>query len=78
MSRKTEIKAVETLGEAIGYGNMMDIASALWAEKLDITYGVSTGAFVPTILSNLKCKPRKLCENRQTQVRNELKNIDAV
>lgn len=32
--RKREILAVKRLGEEIGYGNMMDIASALWTMKL--------------------------------------------
>lgn len=32
--RKNEILAVKSLGERIGYGNMMDIASALWTMKL--------------------------------------------
>jgi hypothetical protein len=33
MNRKEEIAQVEQLGEAIGYGNLMDIASGLWALK---------------------------------------------
>jgi hypothetical protein len=46
-SRKSEIEAVRALGEYIGYGNMMEIASALWAEKLENTYGITAeGAFV--------------------------------
>lgn len=31
MSRESEILEVKALGERIGYGNMMDIASAIWA-----------------------------------------------
>lgn len=34
MSRESEILEVKALGECIGYGNMMDIASALWAIKV--------------------------------------------
>lgn len=33
MNRKEEISAVKQLGEKIGYGNLMDIASGLWAIK---------------------------------------------
>ena len=33
MNRKEEIARVEQLGEAIGYGNLMDISSGLWALK---------------------------------------------
>lgn len=31
MTRKEEIDAVKKLGVEIGYGNLMDIASGLWA-----------------------------------------------
>lgn len=33
MNRKEEITKVKQLGETIGYGNLMDIASGLWALK---------------------------------------------
>ena len=33
MDRKKEIAIVKQLGEEIGYGNLMDIASGLWAIK---------------------------------------------
>ena len=35
MSRKEEIQEVKKLGERIGYGNLMDIASALMSMKPD-------------------------------------------
>ena len=35
MSRKEEILEVKKLGERIGYGNLMDIASALMSIKSD-------------------------------------------
>ena len=45
-----EVKAVQKLGEEIGYGNMMTIASSLWRKKLrDEGYPIS-GAFVPTCI----------------------------
>lgn len=47
--RKEEIQRVKQLGEMIGYGNMMDIASALWALKLEKAYGFSSGAHIPTV-----------------------------
>lgn len=34
MNRKYEIMAVKSLCESIGYGNVMDIAQALWSMKL--------------------------------------------
>lgn len=49
-----EIKEVKELGEKIGYGNMMCIASALWRKSLkEKEYPVS-GAFVPTCLPFIK------------------------
>ena len=51
---KREIEEVKRLGDQIGYGNMMTIASALWAKMLiDEEFG-DGGAFYPTILSNMK------------------------
>ena len=47
-----EIRLVHELGEKIGYGNMMSIASALWARKLDDydpKTGLSAGAEIPTL-----------------------------
>lgn len=33
MTRRDEIESVRILSEIIGYGNLMDIASGLWAIK---------------------------------------------
>ena len=46
MSRKDEILEVKKLGERIGYGNLMDIASALMSIKSD---GIEI-EHVPTVL----------------------------
>jgi len=52
---KRECEEVKRLGDQIGYGNMMTIASALWAKMLiDEGWGSDSGAFYPTILSNMK------------------------
>ena len=47
--RKDEIQKIKELGEKIGYGNMMDVASALWALKLEKQYGTTYGAHIPTV-----------------------------
>lgn len=49
MDRKSEILEVKALGERIGYGNLMDIASALWTLKLERTHGIKNGAHIPTV-----------------------------
>lgn len=55
-----ELNAVRDLGEKIGYGNMMCIASALWRKNL-IDMGLpSSGATVPALLRYIK--PKDLTE----------------
>jgi len=73
MVRSEEILAVKELGDKIGYGNMMDIASALWANMLEDSYGISSGAFVPTVLPLLKKKERSRVEERQKLVQSEVR-----
>lgn len=68
---KKEIKAVKLLGEQIGYGNMMDIASNLWAKKL-IDEGVpDSGAFYP--VSEFEVKETEILnfmkENRKEKIK---------
>ena len=55
MSRKDEILAVKALGERIGYGNMMDIASELWSIKLSDD-GIERIMHVPTVEPCMKKK----------------------
>ena len=43
-----DIDKVKSLGEQIGYGNMMTIASALWRKSLREKGYPESGAFVPT------------------------------
>lgn len=49
MDRKSEILAVKELGTRIGYGNIMDIASALWTLELERLHGIKNGAHIPTV-----------------------------
>lgn len=51
---KNQILQVKALGEMIGYGNMMDIASILWAQKLKDDGYDDIGAFYPMILPEIK------------------------
>lgn len=46
-----EVEAVQRLGEQIGYGHLMWLASALWRRNLVKKYGDGheNGAFLPTI-----------------------------
>jgi len=64
-----EVATVQRLGEQIGYGHLMSLASALWRRELASKYGdgYQSGAFVPTLSSLVKdewadnlCKEMKL------------------
>lgn len=44
---KEDILKVKELGDKIGYGNLMCIASAIWKKQLTEEYGLPDGAFIP-------------------------------
>ena len=46
---KKEVLEVKELGDRIGYGHLMTIASALWRKLLKDSGAPETGAFIPTI-----------------------------
>lgn len=50
---KAQVKA---LGDKIGYGNMMHLASELWKEYLAKTIFPTSGAYVPVIVTKHKGK----------------------
>jgi hypothetical protein len=54
MDIKTEIEVVKKVGEKIGYGHMMEIASALWRQKLRDSKTPETGAFIAVLSSDVK------------------------
>jgi hypothetical protein len=47
---KSEIKLVKEIGEQIGYGHLMSLASALWKKSLKDKGYPEVGAFVTTLL----------------------------
>ncbi len=53
-SYKTEIYQVKSLGEKIGYGNLMDIASTLWAKDLNDRCGSESAALYPVLIRDMK------------------------
>jgi flavodoxin len=54
MSYESEVLAVKALGDQIGYGNMMNIASALWRDMLEKSGAPKQGAHIPTIMACIK------------------------
>ena len=67
---KAEILTVKALGDAIGYGNLMDIASVLWAENLQRNGEPDIGAFYPAILTQLQDD-----ELKEEAIRNRFRKI---
>jgi len=61
MTREEEIAAVKLVGEKIGYGNMMSMASALWRRSLRIAGYPESGAFYPTCPSFIQEEIFKEC-----------------
>lgn len=74
MSRKDEILAVKALGERIGYGNMMDIASALWSIKLSDD-GIERIMHVPTVEP---CMKKKEWERTRNEVHFRVEEIKSL
>jgi hypothetical protein len=50
MNEGKEIQLVKDLGEQIGYGHLMILASALWRKSLKDKGYPEIGAFVPTCM----------------------------
>lgn len=67
------VAAVQRLGDQIGYGYLMHIASALWRRKLTKEYGekVGEGAFIPTL-------KMLVVEDWQENVEQESKLYDSI
>jgi len=57
-----EIKAVKEIGEQIGYGHLMELASALWRKSLKVKGHPTTGAFVATIL---QCVEKEMAQKKE-------------
>lgn len=69
------VKAVKKLGDEIGYGNMMSIASALWQMELKKNYGLEEGAFIPTKASLMKDEEGQKALEEQKRRINQLKEV---
>jgi hypothetical protein len=65
MTQKQEIEAVKLLGEQIGYGNMMSLATALWRKDLKDGGYPQSGAFIGTIYHFLNKDGKKIADREQ-------------
>lgn len=78
MNHADEIKAVKELGERIGYGNLMHIASALWDRDLRRTMKdneFNDGCFVPTCFCFVKDKFRNMTMSEHLQEYNRVVTV---
>jgi hypothetical protein len=89
-----EKELVRQLGEKIGYGNMMQLASDLWEEKMKENGWPTSGVFVPVLKYDVdKQKSNKrytiediekcvefwgLCKVERVFIENFLKNYDKI
>lgn len=78
MSRLDEIKAVKQLGEAIGYGNMMDIASALWSKKVTKQTGRPCMMHIPTVEGYLTEEGKEVAHVGLNARLEELKKLENI
>jgi len=62
---KHEIQAVKTLGDQIGYGNMIDIACSLWRNMLEKSGVTKGGAIFVASMNDLKKRDRKRIEKER-------------
>jgi hypothetical protein len=61
---KAEVKAVKEIGELIGYGHLMSLASALWRKALKEKGYPESGAFVATIL---QCVEKEMAQATEAE-----------
>lgn len=64
---KEEIIQVKNLGDKIGYGNMMDIASCLWSILLEDNSGIINGSHVSTVYACMLKKEVKIKKASQNE-----------
>jgi hypothetical protein len=75
MNREQEILAVKQLGETIGYGNMMSIATSLWRKNLRDRGYPQSGAFIPTIYHLLNDEGKDIADRELVHYDNEIENL---
>ena len=59
LQKKANVKIIKQLGQEIGYGQLMSLASAHWRAHLKQEGIPTSGAFIPTLIDNLKGKEKE-------------------
>jgi len=70
---KTDVKVIKQIGDQIGYGHLMSIATSLWkANMIEQGYPIS-GVFVPTCMAFIKDEHKEMHETDVKQYDNYIK-----
>lgn len=72
--RKTQVSLIKQMGDEIGYGQLMSLASALWRAKLKETNTPVSDAFIPTIIDFLKGEEKEMAEKEVKHFDSFIKN----
>lgn len=64
---KDEVHVVKSLGQSIGYGHLMQLASTLWANDLESHGLPRLGAHVPTVMTLLTEDGKKIAESSDNE-----------
>ena len=75
MNREQEVLAVKLLGETIGYGNMMSIATALWRKTLRDSGYPQSGAFIGTIYQLLTDEGKEIADRELSHYDKEVETV---
>jgi hypothetical protein len=75
MNREQEVLAVKLLGETIGYGNMMSIATALWRKTLRDSGYPQSGAFIGTIYQLLNDEGKEIADKELPHYDKEVETV---
>jgi hypothetical protein len=74
MTQEQEINVVKNLGETIGYGHLMSLASALWRKSLKDKGYPEHGAFVPTCIDFINKEMVEMTEDSSKMYDNIIKS----
>ena len=72
-----EIQTVKLLGEKIGYGHLMQLASTLWGNDLESHGYPRNGAFIPTTFTLLSEEGKKIALSEDAHYRNLIDCVGA-
>lgn len=72
---KNEVQAVKSLGQSIGYGHLMQLASTLWADDLESHGLPRSGAHVPTVMPLLTEEGKKIAESSDNEYRSLIREV---